>query len=83
MPEVEWKMIVITLMSARPGHTTATTKVTIILNVLTMMAVLIAIAKKDRFYCMKYTGGTPFRNTFSTNENFASGPLFATLQKKL
>ena len=23
----------------------------------------------------------PFRNTFSTNENFASGPLFATLQK--
>ena len=45
MPEVEWKMIVITLMNARPGHTIATTKVTIILNVLTMMAVSIVIAK--------------------------------------
>ena len=45
MPEVEWKMIAITLMNAKPGHTTATIKVTITLNVWTMMAVLIVIAK--------------------------------------
>ena len=49
MAEVDSKMIVITLMNAKPGHMTATTKVTIILNALTMMAVLIVIAKKDRF----------------------------------
>ena len=41
--------------------------------------------KKSRRLC--YVGGTPFatlppfRNTFSTNENFASGPLSATLPK--
>ena len=49
MAEVDSKMIVITLMNAKPGHMTATTKVTIILNVLIMMAVTIVIAKKDRF----------------------------------
>lgn len=49
MAVVDSKMIVITLMNAKPGHMTATTKVTIILNALTMMAVSIVIAKKDRF----------------------------------